>query len=70
MDGQVSGQTPAFSGLLNIVNNNSNVGIYDIELGAVTLIDNGSFIASNYSLAYSTTEYTINKKENNSCIWS
>lgn len=52
--GNASGQTPAFSGKLDR-EAGENVGTYAIKLGDLTLTDNGTFKASNYTLKLSST---------------
>ena len=49
------GETPAFSGGLSRAIG-SDVGKYEIKIGDLSLANNGSFIASNYTLVLSTTK--------------
>ena len=57
---QVSGQTPKFSGTLSR-DEGENVGTYAIKQNTLALADNSPFLASNYTLAYTGANLTINK---------
>lgn len=58
--GAVAGETPAFTGRLSRVEG-KNAGEYAIELGTLTLADNGSFKAANYDMKLADTpvQFTI-----------
>lgn len=58
--GAVTGETPAFTGILSRVEG-KNAGEYDIQSGTLALADNGSFKAANYELklADTTVQFTI-----------
>ena len=60
--GNVSGQTPKFSGALSRTAG-EKAGTYPIKLGTLALIDNGTFLRSNYKLELSSTtvNFTIKK---------
>ena len=61
--GQVSGQTPGFSGALTTsAGTTSNVGTYDINQGTLALTNGTNFTASNYTLSYTKASLTINTK--------
>ena len=60
--GNVSGQTPAFSGKLNR-EAGENAGMYAINLGDLALNDNGTFKASNYTLQLSPTSVKFEIKK-------
>ncbi|GHT02240.1 hypothetical protein AGMMS49525_05420 [Bacteroidia bacterium] len=49
--GQITGELPAYSGALARVAGET-VGQYDITQGNLALIDNGAFLANNYTLAF------------------
>jgi len=62
--GQISGQTPAFSGNLSRIAG-ENVGEYLITEGTLTLADNGNFLESNYTLNFENSDeitYEITKR--------
>jgi gliding motility-associated-like protein len=60
--GNVIGTIPAFTGVL-VRDAGEAQGEYEINLGSIALIDNDSFISSNYDLVFTEDEvYTINKK--------
>ena len=60
--GQVSGETPRFSGSLSRTSGES-VGTYVINKGTLTLINNSPFLASNYNLVLSgNVSFRINQK--------
>ena len=61
--GNVTGETPAFTGTLSTTANpTSAVGTYDITQGDLILKDNSPFLASNYSLKYVKGTLTVNQK--------
>ena len=61
--GQVSGQTPGFTGeLKTTATQSSAVGQYDITNNNLVLADNGSFKASNYSMSFTGAKLTIQAK--------
>ena len=49
----VSGQTPKFTGALERATG-ENVGTYAINQGSIALANNGTFLASNYTLVFTT----------------
>ena len=60
--GQVSNQTPKFTGELSTTaTKSSNVGTYDINQNTLAIVDNNAFIANNYSISYTKGLLTINK---------
>lgn len=61
--GMISGQTPAFNGVLSRTTG-ENVGTYAINKGTLALKDNGAFLANNYNLVLSGTavNFAINAK--------
>jgi len=61
--GNVTGETPAYDGNLERATGES-AGNYLINLGTLTLKDNGTFLAANYELELSSTEvyFTISGK--------
>ncbi len=53
--GAITGETPAFDGTLARADStNENVGDYAIIQGDLKLVDNGTFLASNYNLVFAT----------------
>ncbi len=59
--GQVSGQTPDFSGsLTTTATTSSEIGTYDITQGTLSLANGTNFNASNYSISYVSGTLTIN----------
>ena len=52
--GQENGETPKFTGSLSRVEG-STVGKYQITLGTLTMVENGTFLPTNYQLKLSTT---------------
>lgn len=54
-DGYMKGENPKAIGTLER-NNGNDVGSYAIKLGSRTLVDNGSFLASNYNLVFDNTK--------------
>lgn len=62
--GQKTGEIPSFSGTLSRVNG-KDVGTYEIGLGTLSLVDNGTFKAVNYVLMLSseTANFEITKKQ-------
>jgi gliding motility-associated-like protein len=60
--GAVSGETPGFGGTLSRVAGEAQ-GTYAITAGSLSLSDNGSFLADNYTLVFTTgLDFTIVKK--------
>lgn len=59
--GNVAGQIPGFSGVL-IRNAGEDIGVYTINQGSLTLIDNGVFLANNYKISYVAATMTITQK--------
>ena len=60
--GNVSGETPAFTGLLTTsATTNSDAGTYDITKGTLALANNDPFLASNYTMSFTKGTLTINK---------
>ena len=61
--GAVSGQTAKFNGSLACsATATSGVGTYDITQGTLALVDNGTFLAGNYQIAYTGAKLTVNAK--------
>ena len=59
--GNVTGETPAFTGSLSRAAG-SNVGEYNITQNTLALKDNGTFLASNYNLVFTTgVKFAITK---------
>lgn len=56
--GNVNGQTPKFSGALTRQAGES-VGIYPINQGTLSIVDNGVFLAGNYQISYNSANLTI-----------
>ena len=62
--GNVSGETPAFTGsLTTTATTSSGVGTYDITQGTLELTDGTGFIANNYTLSYTKGTLTVTKAE-------
>ena len=60
--GQVSGQTPGFSGALTTsATTSSNPDDYDITQGTLALADNGTFKAINHKISFTKGTLTVNK---------
>lgn len=59
--GNVAGQIPGFNGVL-IRNAGEDIGVYTINQGSLTLIDNGVFLANNYKISYVAATMTITQK--------
>ena len=60
--GQVSGQTPGFTGTLTTdATTTSPVGSYDIKQGNLALANNGTFLASNYTMSFTKGTLTVTK---------
>ncbi len=53
--GNTAGETPAFGGALTRAIG-ADVGTYEITLGNLALTNNGNFIATNYTLVFSSTK--------------
>ncbi|MDQ0289312.1 MBG domain-containing protein [Oligosphaera ethanolica] len=65
--GAVNGETPAFTGALNRVHNDTSENIgdrYAILIGDLELVDNAPFLATNYNLFFNATPvtFTITRK--------
>ena len=58
---QVSGQKPNFSGALSR-DAGENVGTYAIKQNTLALADSSTFLANNYTIAYTGANLTINAK--------
>lgn len=58
---EVSGQTPKFSGALSRTAG-ENVGTYAIKQNTLSLADSSTFLAKNYTIAYTGANLTINAK--------
>ena len=65
--GNVTNETPGFDGELSR-DEGENIGKYQIRLGSLVIIDNGSFLVRNYELKFDTkvVNFTINAKSLNS----
>ena len=61
--GQISGQTPGFTGALSTTaTTNSNIGSYPISKNTLALANNGAFLAGNYTMSFTGSTLTINRK--------
>jgi len=58
----VTGETPAFTGALSRISG-ENTGNYEIEAGTLALADNAPFLASNYTLEFSSSVVNFEVKK-------
>ena len=60
--GNIDGETPIISGSL-VRDTGENAGNYLIRQGSLTLVDNGTFLSSNYNLVISNVYFRINPRD-------
>lgn len=62
VSGAIVGEVPSFEGKLTV--DSTEVGIYDIKLGSLKLVDNDSFQTSNYELKLGKGTLTVKQATN------
>ena len=60
--GNISGETPKFTGSL-VRDTGESIGNYLIKEGSLTLVDNGTFLSSNYNLIISNVYFQITPRD-------